>query len=168
MMHKKLLKWEKYLQIHKSRRHLLDFYRFSWSYAVPKSNLHPRIKVSYTDVTNPEIVCMLLLFQILHIDWFILKKKTITLTENLLNFNWAFTDRKQPFESFLKMDALTIWVVNFWGDWCVFTNLNFILFYFTFLSRFSFTNIHGSQGSAGRGRVSIYFLSTTSTRFTDA
>ena len=34
-----------------------------------------------------------------------------------------------------------------------------------FLSGLSFTSIHDSQGSKGRGRVSIQLLSTTSTRF---
>ena len=37
-------------------------------------------------VGNPKIVYMLLLFQIICIDWFFLKK-TLTLTENSLNFN---------------------------------------------------------------------------------
>ena len=36
-----------------------------------------------------------------------------------------------------------------------------------FLSGFSFTNIHDSQDSRWRGRLSPYILSTTSTRFTD-
>ena len=36
-----------------------------------------------------------------------------------------------------------------------------------FLSGFSLTNIHDSQGSRGRRRVSIWLLFTTSTRFTD-
>ena len=41
------------------------------------------------------------------------------------------------------------------------------LCYLFFLSVFSFTNIYDSQDSRGRGRVSIYLLSTTSTHFTD-
>ena len=36
-----------------------------------------------------------------------------------------------------------------------------------FLSGFSFTNNHDSQDSRGRKRLSLYILSTTSTRFTD-
>ena len=51
-------------------------------------------------VANPQIVYMLPHLQILDIDWF--KKKTLTLTENLLNFNGTYMGRKQPFESFLK------------------------------------------------------------------
>ena len=43
-----------------------------------------------------------------------------------------------------------------------------LLFFLFFLSRFfSFTNIHDSQDSRERGRVSIQLLFTTSTRFTD-
>ena len=38
---------------------------------------------------------------------------------------------------------------------------------FCFLSGVSFTNIPDSPGSRGRGRLSLYILSTTSTRFTD-
>ena len=40
-------------------------------------------------------------------------------------------------------------------------------FFFFFLSGFSFTNIHHSRDSRGRGRASISLLSTTSTRLTD-
>ena len=40
-------------------------------------------------VTNPEMVYMLLLFHILCIDRFFFKK-TLTLTENLLNFNGTY------------------------------------------------------------------------------
>ena len=36
-----------------------------------------------------------------------------------------------------------------------------------FLSRFSFTNIHDSRDSRGKGRQFLLLLSTTSTRFTD-
>ena len=36
-----------------------------------------------------------------------------------------------------------------------------------FLSRFSFTNIYDSRDSRGSGRLSLYILSATSTRFTD-
>ena len=89
------------------RGHFLDFYRFSWSYAGPKSNLHPRTEISLIDVTNPEIIYMLLLFQILVFTEPKKTKKRLTLTENLLNFNATYMDRKQPFESFLKMDALS-------------------------------------------------------------
>ena len=89
------------------RGHFLDFYRFSWSYAGPKSNLHPRTEISLIGVTNPEIIYMLLLFQILVFTEPKKTKKRLTLTENLLNFNATYMDRKQPFESFLKMDALS-------------------------------------------------------------
>ena len=47
--------------------HCLDFYGFSWSYAGPKSNLHTRTEITH-GVANPEIVSLLLLFQILCID----------------------------------------------------------------------------------------------------
>ena len=51
---------------------------------------------------------MLLLFQILCIDQFKReKKKALTLTENLLNFNVTCMDPKQTFKRFLKMDALS-------------------------------------------------------------
>ena len=40
-------------------------------------------------------------------------------------------------------------------------------FLFLFLSGFSFTNIHDSQDSKGRGKLSLYFFSTTSTCFSD-
>ena len=36
-----------------------------------------------------------------------------------------------------------------------------------FLSEFSFTNIHNSQNSRGRGRLSLYIFFTTFTRFTN-
>ena len=42
----------------------------------------------------------------------------------------------------------------------------YAFFFVFFLSGFSFTNIHNSRDSRGRGRVSISLLSTTSTRFT--
>ena len=38
---------------------------------VPKSNLHPRTKISSIGFTNPEIVYMLLLFQMLCIYWYV-------------------------------------------------------------------------------------------------
>ena len=53
-----------------------DFYNFSWSYADPKSNLHSRTEIYLIGVTKPKIVYILLLFQILCIDWFFLKKST--------------------------------------------------------------------------------------------
>ena len=56
-------------------------------------------------VTNPEIVYTLLRFQILCIDW------TLTLTENLLNFNGTYTGPKQPFQSFLK-NGRAEWLVS--------------------------------------------------------
>ena len=49
----------------------------------------------------------------------------------------------------------------------IFLNLCLKRFLFFFLSGFSLTYIHNSQDSRGRGKVSIYFLSTTFTRFTD-
>ena len=53
-----------------------DFYNFSWSYAGLKSNLHSRTEIYLIGVTNPKIVYILLLFLILCIDWFFLKKNT--------------------------------------------------------------------------------------------
>ena len=50
-------------------------------------------------VANPEIVYMLLRFQILCTDWFF---KTLTLTEHFLTVNGTYMGRKQPYESFLK------------------------------------------------------------------
>ena len=45
--------------------------------------------------------------------------------------------------------------------------ITFYLFINLFImSGFSFTNIHDSQDSRGRGRLPLYFLSTTSTRTT--
>ena len=86
----------------------LDFYRFSWSFAGPKSNVHSRTEISSIGVTNPEIVFILILLsQILCNDWFFFFLKVLTLTENLLNFNGTYMDREQPFENFWKMDALS-------------------------------------------------------------
>ena len=82
------------------RGRFLNFYRFSWSYAGPKSNLHPRKKISLFGVTNPEIIYMLLLFQIICIHWFFKKSGCFD-----RKFNGTYMDRKQPFGSFLKMDA---------------------------------------------------------------
>ena len=79
---------------------------------VPKSNLHPRTKISSIGVTNPEIVYMLLLFQMLCIYWCCFLKKTLTLTENLLSFHGTYMDRKQPFERFWKW---MLRVVSFLG-----------------------------------------------------
>ena len=44
---------------------------------------------------------------------------------------------------------------------------NLLFFVFIFLSGFSVTNIHDSQDSRLRGRLSPYILSTSSTRFTE-
>ena len=43
----------------------------------------------------------------------------------------------------------------------------YFCFSFFFLSGFSLTNIHDSQGNRWKGKLSSYILSTTSTRFTD-
>ena len=60
--------------------HVLDFYRFSWSYAGPKSNLHPCTEISSIAATNPQIVYMPQLF-------------SNTLYWLILFFN-AYSDRK--------------------------------------------------------------------------
>ena len=117
--------WE-WKRIQKPRRTLSGFLQIFMELCGSKVKLSPRTEISSIGVTNPEIAYMLLLFKILSIDWFLFLfflKKTLTLTENLLNFNRTYMDRKQPFESSLKMDALCR---LFFGGWCVFTNLNFI------------------------------------------
>ena len=68
------------------RGHFLDFYRFSWSYAGPKSNLHPRTEISLIGVTNPEIIYMLLLFQILCIYWTKKNKKKAYFDRKFIKF----------------------------------------------------------------------------------
>ena len=35
--------------------HFLDFHRFSWSYAGPKSNLHPRTEISTMASLTPKL-----------------------------------------------------------------------------------------------------------------
>ena len=64
----------------------LDFYRFSWSFAGPKSNVHSRTEMSSIGVTNPEIVFILILFQILCIDWFFLKKTSAHFDRKFIKF----------------------------------------------------------------------------------
>ena len=65
MMQKKLLEWE-------TKENTLWIFTDSHGVMrVPKSNLHPRTKISSIGVTNPEIVYMLLLFQMLCIYWYV-------------------------------------------------------------------------------------------------
>ena len=52
------------------------------------------------DVVNPEIVYILLRF--IYIVFTDQERKTLTLRENILNFNGTYMGQKQPFESFLK------------------------------------------------------------------
>ena len=69
---------------------------FLWSYAGPKSNLHPRTEI-------PSLTQKLSTFCYVF-KYFVFTdlKKTLTLTENLLNFNATYMGQKQPFERFLK------------------------------------------------------------------
>ena len=86
--------------------HFLDFYRFSWSYVGPKSNLHPaRI---FHQLAS--LITYAATFSNTCIDFLIFlkkKKKALALRKKLLNFNETYMDRKQPFERFLKMDTLS-------------------------------------------------------------
>ena len=69
---------------------------------VPKSNLHPRTKISLIGVTNPEIVYMLLLFQMLCSYWYCLKKNAY-FDRKFIKFSWN-----------LHGSEATIWKVLKW------------------------------------------------------
>ena len=100
------------------RGHFLDFYRFSWSYAGPKSNLHPRKKISLIGVTNPAIVYMLLLFQIICIHWF--QKKAVTLTENLMELTWIGSNHLKVFRKWMLGVVSVLRVNAFFPIWILF------------------------------------------------
>ena len=122
-----ILEWKR---VHKPRRTLSGFLRISMEFGGCKVQLEFLHENFISDVANPEILYMLLRFQILFIDffidfyWFFSKKnKTFTLTENLLNFNGTYLVGSSHLKVFRKIDVLSS---DFLGGRCVFTNLNFI------------------------------------------
>ena len=50
------------------------------------SKVQPQHENFISGVANPKIVYMLIRFQVIYIDGFLFKKKTLFLTEHLLNF----------------------------------------------------------------------------------
>ena len=91
-----ILEWKR---IHKPRRTLSGLQIFM-ELCGPKVQLGSPHGNFINDVAGPKIVYMLLRFQIHCI--YRPRKKTLTLTENLLKFNGTYMGQKQPFESFLK------------------------------------------------------------------
>ena len=90
--------------------HFLDC-GFLWSYVGPKPNLHPRMEISsMTSLTPKSCICCHIFKCIVFAD----QKKSLTLTENLLNFNGTYMGQKQPLESFLKNGCSEQLV--FWGS----------------------------------------------------
>ena len=66
------------------------------------------MEISSVDVTNSQNRLYAATFSnTLYWLIFCIFKKALYLTENLLSFNGTSMDRRQPFESFLKMDALS-------------------------------------------------------------
>ena len=70
------------------------------------------------------------------------------------SMDWFLYDRDLCHERVLHPSSESLFLNNLKCKYCN-------------LSGFSFTNIHDSQDSKGRGKLSLYILSTTSTCFTD-
>ena len=116
MMQKRLWEFEKYLhmiigwkRIHKPRRILSGFLRIFMELCESKAQLVPLHGNFISGVANPEIVYMLLRFQIVCIDWFFFFffLKRLLWQKNLLNFKGITWARSNHLKVFWKVDVLS-------------------------------------------------------------
>ena len=104
-----ILGWKR---IHKPRRTLSGFLQMFMELCGSRVQLAPPHGNFINGVANPEIVYMLLCFQILCIDWFFFKKKRLLwqkFCQILMQLTWSEATIWKFFEKWM------LWVVSFLG-----------------------------------------------------